>query len=91
MEVSQEIAVYGISIDQHTPQSSILPLAAESVIAIYDFPEFPADYDDPLKSVEAWSDDWDDSLGINEGAKRFVYHVTHNTAVGGKSFPVQKK
>lgn len=90
-EVSQKIEVYGVSIDQTTPQSSILPLAAKSVIAIYDFLEYPADYDDPLNTVESWSDDWDDSRGINEGAKRFVYHVTHNTAVGGKLFPVKGK
>lgn len=85
-EVSQTTNVYGITIDQTTPQSNIVPLAAKSVIAIYDFLEYPADYDDPLKTVENWSDDWEDSHGANEGAKRFAYHVTHNTAIGGKLF-----
>ncbi len=90
-EVSQKTNVYGVSIDQTIPQSNILPLAAKSVIAIYDFLEYPPDYDDPLKTVEKWADDWEDSYGINEGAKRFVYHVTHNTAIVGKLFPVKGK
>lgn len=90
-EVSQTTNVYGISIDQTTPQSNIVPLATKSVIAIYDFLEYPADYDDPLKTVENWGDNWEDSHGAHEGAKRFVYHVTHNTAIGGKLFPVNKK
>lgn len=90
-EVSQTTNVYEISIDQTTPQSNLVPLAAKSVIAIYDFLEYPADYDDPLKTVENWSDNWEDSHGVNEGAKRFVYHVTHNTAIGGKLIPVNKK
>ena len=90
-EVSQQVQVYGISIDQTVPQSNTLPLAAKSVIAIYDFLEYPTDYDDPLKTVEKWSDNWEDSSGVSEGAKRFVYHVTHNTAIGGKLFPLKDK
>lgn len=90
-EVSQQVQVYGISIDQTVPQSNILPLSAKSVIAIYDFLEYPADYDDPLKTVENWSDNWEDSRGASEGAKRFVYHVSHNTAIGGKLFPLKDK
>lgn len=88
-EVSQKTNVYGISIDHLKPQSNIVPLSAKSVIAIYDFLEYPADYDDPLKTVEAWGDNWEDSYGINEGAKRFVHHVTHNTAINGKLFPLK--
>lgn len=90
-EVSQQVQVYGISIDQTVPQSNILPLAAKSVIAIYDFLEYPTDYDDPLKTVEKWSDNWEDSRGASEGAKRFVYHDAHNTAIGGKLFPLKDK
>lgn len=88
-DVSQKTNVYGYSIDQVTPQSSILPLDSKSVVAIYDFLEYPPDYDDPLKTVERWADHWEDSRGINEGAKRFVYHVSHNMAIGGKLFPVK--
>lgn len=90
-EVSQQVQVYGISIDQTVPQSNILPLAAKSVIAIYDFLEYPTDYDDPLKTVEKWSDNWEDSRGVSEGAKRFVYHNAHNAAIGGRLFPPQDK
>lgn len=90
-DVSQKMKAYGYSIDQVTPQSSILPLDSKSVVAIYDFLEYPPDYDDPLKTVERWSDDWEDSRGINEGAKRFVYHVSHNMAVDGKLFPINDK
>lgn len=91
IEVSQEVKAYSVVIDQNTPQSSILPLAAKSVIAIYNFLDYPADYEDPLKTIEMWTDNWEESLGINEGAKRFVSHVTNNTAIGGKLFPrVQK-
>lgn len=88
-EVSQKTNVYGVSIDHLKPQTNIVPLSAKSVIAIYDFLEYPADYDDPLKTVEAWGDNWEDSYGINEGAKRFVHHVTHNTAINGKLFPLK--
>lgn len=90
IEVSQKTNVYGISIDQVTPQSNILPLSSKSVIAIYDFLEFPSDYDDPLKTVETWTDNWEDSHGVNEGAKRFVHHITNYTAIGGKLISLKK-
>jgi hypothetical protein len=90
-DVSQKTNVYGYSIDRVTPQSSILPLDSRSVTTIYDFLEYPPDYDDPLKTVERWDDDWEDSRGINEGAKRFVYHVTHNMAIGGELLPLKGK
>jgi len=83
--------VYGISIDQITPQSNILPLAAKSVIAIYDFLEYPSDYDDPLKTVETWTDNWEDSHGVNEGAKRFVHHISNFTAIGGKLIALKRQ
>jgi hypothetical protein len=85
---SQEIFVQTPSIDKVFRRSTIRSLAEASVVAIYDFLEYPKEYKDPLNSVTVWKGDWDFGqnigLGIDQGARRFVYHKLHFTAIAGK-------
>ena len=75
---SQKPAAQDVSIDKVLRPPTSLPLAEVSVVAIFDFLEYPKEYKDPLKSCTVWSGDWDFGqnigLGIDQGARRFVYH-----------------
>jgi hypothetical protein len=73
-----------VNIDENIPSCSSGSLANRSVIAIFDFLEFPSTYDDPLKKVQDWDDEWADSHGINQGAKRYIAHTKSNFVIGGK-------
>jgi hypothetical protein len=75
-----------VNIHENIPSPSSGGLANKSVIAIFDFSEFPLSYDDPLKKVNDWSDDWADSHGINQGAKRYIAHKKSNSVIGGKLY-----
>ena len=75
---------YLVTIDQVTPQSKLKPLSTSSVVAIYDFIEFPKDYKDPLKKIILWGKEWDNSLLIDQGARRYVAHTQMYYAVDGK-------
>jgi len=53
------------------------PLSELSIVAIYDFLEYPKEYKDPLQAVKVWDDHWEDRIGIDEGAANFIYHRRH--------------
>ena len=73
-----------VNIHENIPSPSSGGLSQSSVIAIFDFLEFPSNYDDPLTKVEVWEDCWADSHGIKQGAKRYVAHTKSNAVIGGK-------
>jgi hypothetical protein len=75
---------YKIEIDTVPPASGLRPLADRAVIAIYAFVEYPKDYDDPLTDVAMWDENWDQSLGIDQGARRYVAHKKMKSVVAGK-------
>ncbi|WP_119627856.1 hypothetical protein [Methylocaldum marinum] len=83
-EASPEVRVSSVSIDSVVPEPSLKPLAAKSVVAIFEFLEYPSDYTDPLQEVQVWQVDWDRSYGPSQGARRYVAHAEVTTAVGGK-------
>jgi hypothetical protein len=80
------MVVSRVIIDENIPDPSQKPLAIKSVIAIFDFLKFPEDYDDPLETVQDWNDNWEDSNGIFQGAKRFVHHTKRYFVINGKLF-----
>ncbi|BBB22750.1 conserved hypothetical protein [Abyssogena phaseoliformis symbiont OG214] len=71
---SSKIEAHLVEIDKNLPEPEMAPLSAKTVIAIFDFMEFPKDYDDPLPNVEEWTDNWKDTHGIEQGAKRYIAH-----------------
>ena len=75
-ETSSQIKGGSVSIDHNCDEPHSTPLSANSVVAVYDFLEYPEDYDDPLKKVKVWDEGWELSHGVCQGAKRFVSHVT---------------
>lgn len=81
---SSEMVCVSVSIDENIPSPSSGGLAAKSVIAIFDFMEFPKEYNDPLEKVKNWEDYWADSNGMIQGAKRYVAHTKSNIVIGGK-------
>lgn len=70
-----------VTIDKNIPEPSSKLLSKQSVVAIYDFLKFPEDYDDPLSKVSVWTEGWEHSYGIDQGARRYVAHATQNWAI----------
>jgi len=81
---SSKIEAHLVEIDKNLPEPEMAPLSEKTVIAIFDFMEFPNDYDDPLPNVEEWTDNWQDSHGVEQGAKRYIAHKKTHFAVDGK-------
>lgn len=81
---SQKIVAQTVSIDQVLYKPTSRELSEKSVVAIYEFLEYPKEYDDPMKTVKIWDGHWEYSYGIDEGARRFVYHRVRNIANDGK-------
>ena len=84
IQASDKIKAHRVVRDKNIPESNLRPLSQKTVIAIYDFLEFPENYDDPLPSVGKWTDNWEDSHGINQGAKRYVSHINEYFVADGK-------
>ncbi|MEE4299376.1 MAG: hypothetical protein V2J24_08040 [Pseudomonadales bacterium] len=83
-KASAEVEAYGVSIDENPPEPKLGQLAPRSVVAIYDFLEYPNDYDDPLDRVAVWDGNYESARGIDAGAKRYVAHDLEHFAIGGK-------
>jgi hypothetical protein len=87
---SQKFIAQNVSIDKVLRRPTTRPLAEESVVAIYDFLEYPKEYKDPLNSITVWRGHWDFGqnigLGIDQGARRFVYHKLRHNAIDGKLY-----
>jgi hypothetical protein len=91
IRASSNAVAYSITIDKVPPQAHLKPLSAKSVIAIFDFVEYPKIYNDPLKSVSDWDDNWESSHGIDQGARRYVAHTKQKIAVDGKLHDLKNK
>jgi hypothetical protein len=85
-EASPEVRVSSVSIDCVLPEPSFKPLSAESVVAVFEFLEYPNDYTDPLQGVRVWKGSWEFSHGPSQGARRYVAHAQATTAIGGRIF-----
>ena len=79
-----KMVVSSVNIHENVPEASSGGLSIKTVITIYDFLKFPDDYNDPILNVQNWDDNWEDSHGISQGAKRFVSHANNNFVINGK-------
>ena len=91
IKASSGAVVYSVTIDEVPPQAYLKPLSPKSVIGIFDFVEYPKTYNDPLKSIVDWDDNWEDSHGTDQGARRYIAHTKQKMAVGGKLYDIEKK
>lgn len=91
IKASTSAVVYSPTLDEVPPQPYLKPLSVKSVIAIFDFMEYPDTYSEPLKEVKEWSDNWQDSHGMDQGARRYVEHTNQKHAAGGKLYDRSKK
>ena len=65
---------YRVSIDEVPPDLPLYPLSEKSVIAIFDFLDYPKDYKDPLDEVKDWDSNWEKVNGVKSGAARYYAH-----------------
>jgi len=86
-----KMVVSSVNIHKNVPEPSSGSLAVQSVIAIFKFLKFPDDYKDPLPNVTDWEGNWEDSYGIEQGARskeqgarRFVAHTKQKYVINGK-------
>jgi len=91
VKATSSAVAYSVTIDEVPPQPHLKPLSQNSVIAIFDFVEYPKTYNDPLTSISDWDDNWDTSFGIDQGARRYVTHTKKKFAVGGKLYDRDNK
>lgn len=84
IRASDKIQAFSITIDSVPPTPNSRPLAPKSVQAIFSFVEYPEDYDDPLKNIVDWDENWDRSLNIDQGARRYVAHKKQKVVIDGK-------
>lgn len=91
IKASQRIEAYDVTIDSVAPRASLRPLSTRSVIAIFNFVEYPKTYVDPLDDVPEWGENWDESRDIDQGARRYVAHRRLKEAVGGKLYDVPRR
>jgi len=86
IEVSLHAEFYEVTLDNLPPQPHLQPLSQKTVVAIYDFLDYPDNYDDPLQRVTTWTDDWTASHGERMGAARYIAHSSKKVAIGGRLF-----
>lgn len=70
----QDARCQSVSIDTVFQHKRFEALDSRSVVAIYDFLEYPKEYSDPLHAVKIWGIPGDRRYGIEEGAAKFVWH-----------------
>lgn len=85
-EVSLPSEAYEVTLDNLPPQPHLQPLSRKTVVAIYDFLNYPDNYDDPLQRVAEWTDDWTESHGEKMGAARYIAHSNKKMAIGGQLY-----
>ena len=90
VEVSNPIEAYKVTIDKIPPQSHLPPLSDKSVVAIFNFLDYPSEYEDPLQEVEVWDGDWTAAYGEKAGAARYIAHRSQKYAVSGKLYDRSK-
>jgi hypothetical protein len=86
VQASTQPEAYNVDINSVPPQPHLLPLAAKTVVAIFDFLDYPKEYDDPLQQVRVWDGDWTTTHREKAGAARYVAHTKSKTAFAGKIY-----
>lgn len=91
IKASSKAVISTITIDKVRRQPSNKPLAIQSVTAIFEFIEYPETYEDPLRLVEKWDDNFTESFGIDQGARQYVAHKRQYIAIGGELHELNQK
>ena len=66
--------VSDVTLEKNFPAIKDLKLSERSVVAIFDFLEYPKSYIDPLKSVNLWNDNYEFFHDASQGARRYIAH-----------------
>lgn len=86
VETSHRMEAHRVEIDKVPPQPHLNLLSEESVVAIFDFLEYPKDYEDLLQNVQVWSTGWDMVFGEKMGAARYIHHRQTKYTIDGKLY-----
>lgn len=77
----------GILDINETPQGpSTRPIPPRSIIPIFEFLEYPDDYEEPLDTIQSWESPWHEIFGVRSGAARYVHHRGEAFPIGGKLY-----
>ena len=85
IKASQPIEVYEVTIDRVPQEPPLYPLSEKSVIAIFDFLDYPEDFVETLDDVKDWPPNLYSYMFTNEksGAARYVAHRQTKFVAGG--------
>ncbi len=89
IETSNPIEPCSLVLDEVPPEPHSKPLSERSIVAIFDFLDYPEDYENPLDDVRVWSEDWADVHGARSGAARYIAH--RQTKYAGKTYDRSSK
>jgi hypothetical protein len=88
---SDPLEAYSLNIDELPPTPQLNPISEKSITAIYDFMEYPEDFQDLHREIEAWEGNWDVPTKIDcRGARRFVAFQQGNITFDKKVTPRNK-
>ncbi|HIE5096356.1 hypothetical protein WG628_15815 [Stenotrophomonas maltophilia] len=83
ISVSPATMVRSVSPERPLPETEGHGLSTHSVLAIFQFLQFPPEYDDPLDGLdhEGWHE-WPDTFGASQGARRYLEHRSQYALIG---------
>ena len=90
-KASTPIRVSRVTLDEIRPEPPLYPLSEQSVIAIFDFLDYPEDFVETLRDVEDWKINWSDVHGAKKGPAQYIHHRKTKHAVNGKLYDLSQK
>lgn len=90
-KASSRIVVNSYSLGTIPQVPPYYPLSEHSVIAIFDFLDYPKDYEEILDKVKGWNIYWADVSGIKSGAAQYIHHRNTKSAFDGKLFDLKSR
>jgi hypothetical protein len=86
IKASGPIEAYRVTIDEVPPDLPLYPLSEKSVIAVFDFLDYPEEFVETLRDVKDWEINWSDVHGSKAGPARYIHHRNTKLAINGKMF-----
>jgi hypothetical protein len=81
---SSLITAHSLEIDKVIPEPKSGGLSKSSVVAIYNFMQYPENYSDPLSKIDLWPGHFHVGFGIEQGPRRYIFHKQNKYVHEGK-------
>jgi len=79
-----------LDINSITDSPTLIPLAEQSIVAVYEFLEYPENYRDRLLEQKVWEGSWLHAMGTDQGARRYIAHKTDHFVINGELLKVSE-